>query len=315
MVTRGTCLLFLVLSCSCGGSAAQPDVPRRENPWQPIADGIGRCGSTACTGCCRAGTCVAPSTDTSCGINGAACIDCTTLSFTCVNGTCQVCQPVCQARKCGLSDGCGSICQPGSGCLQSNTLLEDQFASTSIDGGRWGTAAGGGATVSVTGGELVLEVPAQANAYAEIFSKTSFPVGSVLEARVYLSAAQFYDHRGIGFSDRGIGADCNDIAGENQAAQWRAQDEAWVAEAKVGSELDCDPVSSTYAGGYRTIKIVRQASQVEYYEDGVSMKTITKLPQLSSAALPVRFSAFTYYSTGPAAPITVRVDWVKVYTP
>jgi hypothetical protein len=279
-VRRGAYLLLVLSTWGCAGSAQQPDAPRRELAWQPVADGIGRCGLGACTGCCQAGTCVTPSTNTACGVNGGGCVNCTASGRICVDGACQ--------------------------------QLDDAFDGTGIDDARWGVTTGGGATVGVTGGELVLDVPAVANAYAEVFSRLGFSAGSVLEARVYMSAAQFYDHRGIGFSDRRVGADCNDAAGESEAAQWRAQDEARVAESKVGSRADCDVLSPSYPSGYRTIKIVRDPARTLFYEDGALIKENSTPAQISSARLSVRFSAFTYYAAGPSVPITIRVDWVKV---
>ncbi len=88
-----------------------------------------------------------------------------------------------------------------------------------------------------------------------------------------------------------------------------------MAECKNGTEIDCTAISTSYPSGWRTIKIVRKADRAELYEDGVSMKVATDTAKLPTTSLPVRFSAFTYYTAAPAAPITIRVDWVKVTLP
>lgn len=311
-MNRRVWLVLVPLLVACPGSIdpVRSDTRPSERPWQPIPD-VDRCGPEVCAGCCRAGQCITPSTDTACGEKGAACVDCTLVKVPCVRGVC--CQPACQGKTCGQSDGCGGTCESGSGCTK--VLLEDQFDGAALDSSRWSAASAGGGTVSVSGGELLVQVPAQTNAWAEAASKASFPVGAVFEARVFLSSAQFYDHRGVGFASGHVGADCNDTGGGSHSAQWRGQDEAKVAECKNGTEIDCQAVSTSYPGGWRTIKIVRRADRVEFYENGVSMRVATEAAKLPSSALPVRFSAFTYYSAAPGSPITIRVDWVKVTLP
>ncbi len=191
------------------------------------------------------------------------------------------------------------------------TLLEDNFSSGSLNTSLWGTAVGGGSTVSQSGGYLTMTVPTAGNAYADLYSLTSFPVGSTFEARVYLSAGQWLDHKGIGYADARIGPDCG--SGETQAAMWRGQDGDKYTETKI-VPTSCNGVirQTGYPAGWRTIKVVRvNSAQVDFYEDGVLLGTHTT--SVPTGSIPIRFSAYTY-TWGPSSPITIQVDWVKVTT-
>jgi len=66
------------------------------------------CNPTNCsTGCCAGDICVTSEGDTQCGLNGAACTDCTATSETCQSG---VCGATCTTKTC-------------PGCCQSNTCF------------------------------------------------------------------------------------------------------------------------------------------------------------------------------------------------
>jgi hypothetical protein len=191
-------------------------------------------------------------------------------------------------------------------------LLEDYFSSGSINTSLWGTAMGGGATIVQSGGYLQMSMPNVANAYADLYSKSYFAVGTTFEARVWVGAGQSYDHKGIGYASARVGADCG--SGEIQAAMWRGQDRDKYTETKTGSSSNyCWFKESNYPSGWRTIKVERvSSSQVKFYENGSLIRThSTYIP---TGFLRIRFSAYTY-TLAPSDYVTIWVDWVKVTQP
>ncbi|MCA9670528.1 MAG: hypothetical protein KC503_33255 [Myxococcales bacterium] len=283
-----------------------------------------------CNGCCQPDdTCVAGTADNACGAAGSPCANCTLVNLMCGSNYCQGCTADCASKRCGASDGCGGSCQPGSGCCTPSCsdktcgtsdgcggscsagsgchLLYDDF--NTLDTSVWAVAVSTGASAAVASGELRITLPAAANAYADVATKMSFGPTTTLEARVYLSAGQFYDHRGLGFANARIGDSCGASPGERDAAQWRGQDDDLYRQSARASQHACTKHADAYAAGWHTIKIVRSAASVAFYLDG--QLAYTEQNNVPSASLPVRFSAYTFTSA-PGQSLQIRVDWVRV---
>lgn len=158
-----------------------------------------------------------------------------------------------------------------------------------------------------------MTVYAMANAYADLSSIQTFAVPSTFEARVRLSAGQWYDHKGLGFANGTVGADC--YQGETEAAMWRGQDDDEYIESKKNSNPNCTQIQDSYPSTWNTIKIVRTSSDVKYYKDGTLVGTISGASNVSTAQMPIRFSAYTYTAGGPSSSLTIEVDWVRVTVP
>ncbi len=79
------------------------------------------CSPSNCALCCRDGVCVGGSSVNSCGINGAACADCTDNGGACTNGACTTKvadaapPPACIATNC---KGCAPVWE--TGCCKSD---------------------------------------------------------------------------------------------------------------------------------------------------------------------------------------------------
>jgi len=196
--------------------------------------------------------------------------------------------------------------------VQSNTLLYDDFSSGSINTSLWGTVVGGGATIVQSGGYLQISIPNVANAYADLYSKSYFALGTTFEARVWVGSGQSYDHKGIGYANARVGADCG--SGETQAAMWRGQDRDKYTETKTSSSsYNCTKRQSNYPSGWRTIKVQRvSSSQVKFYENESLIGTHTSY--IPTGSLRIRFSAYTY-TLAPSDYVTIWVDRVKVTQP
>lgn len=204
----------------------------------------------------------------------------------------------------GAPDG-PATCTP-SPC----TLLSDDFNGTSLDPAVWSVATAGGATVALQNGMLRIRLPAAADAWADVFSKTAFPVGTTFEASATLSAGQFYDHKGIGFASGRIGPICD--AGESDSVMFRGQDDDGYVQTKTAHVSACSLATDTYPGGTRTLRIQRLADQVLFRQDSTQYPPArTRLPPMP---LPVRFSAYTY-TTAPAQPVQIDIEWVLVTAP
>lgn len=217
------------------------------------------------------------------------------------------CRASCAQKSCGAKDGCGGRCGAGSGCL----LLNDPFTTGPLDRTKWSyTANGTGSRAAVANGVLTIAAGKTANAEAEVVSKMTFGSGVTFEARVRLNAGQFYDHKGIGWSNKGVGVHCGATEGATDAIQWRGQDTSQQTQVMRAGLFTCNTKRSTYAAGWRTIKIVRDASRADFYEDNVLIDTVTTT--LPSASMPVRISASTFTSGVPAAPVVIIVDWIRV---
>jgi hypothetical protein len=74
--------------------------------------------SVSCAGCCHPdGACAPGTADNACGLKGLACVDCKAINLGCWQGVClPTCTPACLTKSCWAEDGCGGICEPGSGC-------------------------------------------------------------------------------------------------------------------------------------------------------------------------------------------------------
>src|SRR3954463_2579230 len=124
--------------------------------------------------------------------------------------------------------GCGDVASvahdagPGDAainpCAPDTCLLADDFSGATLNSSIWGTATGGGATITQANGLLTIKLPAAVNAFADVYSLVGFATGTVFEAKVTISPGQFYDHKGIGFSSARIDNQCD--VGETDAAMF-----------------------------------------------------------------------------------------------
>jgi hypothetical protein len=213
--------------------------------------------------------------------------------------------------------GCGDVAAiahdagPGDAafnpCAPDTCLLADDFSGAALNRSIWGTATGGGATITQASGLLTLQLPAAIDAFADVYSLVGFGPGTVFEARVTISPGQFYDHKGIGFASGRIDNQCD--AGETDAVMFRAQDGDAYVETKVASAASCKLTTMMYPGGTGTYQIARAASQVVFTQNGATQPAVTA--NLPTGLLPVRFSAFTF-SIMPAQPVQIDVDYVFV---
>lgn len=192
-------------------------------------------------------------------------------------------------------------------CAPDSCLLADDFTGTALDAALWGASVGGGATVSVGNGQLVIKLPAAAEAFADVYSLVGFPAGVALEAVVTLNAGQFYDHKGIGFASGRISHQCD--VGETDAAMFRGQDGDGYIESKAGSTYSCTRTLSMYPRSTSKLQITRMADQVVFHRDDTELPAMTT--NVPGGLLPVRFSAYTY-TTAPLQPVEIDVDYVFV---
>jgi hypothetical protein len=190
------------------------------------------------------------------------------------------------------------------------TVLSDDFNGASLDPAVWSVVTAGGATVALQNGMLRIRLPAAADAWADVFTHMAFPVGATFEASVTLSAGQFYDHKGIGFASGRIGATCD--AGESDSVMFRGQDDDGYVQTKAAHVAACSLAADTYQGGTRTLRIQRLADQVLFRQDSTQYPPARS--RLPTMPLPVRFSAYTY-TTAPAQPVQIDIDWMLVTTP
>jgi hypothetical protein len=200
---------------------------------------------------------------------------------------------------------------PSNPCAPSTCLLSDDFGGTSLDMSTWSVSVGGGATVTVANGTLTLHLPAAIDAFADVASLVGFPVGTTFEARVTFSASQFYDHKGAGFASMRIGSQCD--TGETDAAMFRGQDgDAYVETRSGGGTAACTLTTQNYPAGTNTMRISRAADQVVFTENNVMLAPV-KIG-VPMGLLPVRFSAYTF-TTAPAQPVQIDIDYVRVMRP
>jgi hypothetical protein len=213
--------------------------------------------------------------------------------------------------------GCGDVASvahdagPGDAafnpCAPDTCLLADDFSGATLNSSIWGTATGGGATITQANGLLTIKLPAAVNAFADVYSLVGFATGTVFEAKVTVNPGQFYDHKGIGFSSSRIDNQCD--VGETDAAMFRGQDGDAYIETKAASAPNCLPTTTMYPGGTSTYQIARAASQVVFTQNGAAQPAVTA--NLPTGLLPVRFSAFTF-SIMPDHPVQIDVDYVFV---
>jgi hypothetical protein len=161
-----------------------------------------------------------------------------------------------------------------------------------------------------------VHLPAAANVSADIASLATFPVGTTFEASVGISAGQVYDHKAIGFSNAPVASNC--YSGESESALWRGQDSDLYVQPKSGNVGDCTlKLTSSYGASLPPLplvdfKIERVSDAiVNFSQDGASTQANSNI---STIALPIRFSAYTFTSA-PANPVDILVDWVSVTQP
>ncbi|MCK5796652.1 MAG: hypothetical protein KAI47_05695, partial [Deltaproteobacteria bacterium] len=121
MVRALTLIVAITWLGGCAGGLEHPHRPPKADGILLLPDrgssGEATCGPANCLGCCLPGSiCVMEQSNETCGIGGVDCINCSASGTTCSSGTCAGCTPQCSGKPCGTADGCGSTCQPGSGC-------------------------------------------------------------------------------------------------------------------------------------------------------------------------------------------------------
>jgi hypothetical protein len=200
---------------------------------------------------------------------------------------------------------------PANPCGPNSCLLSDDFGGVTLNTSMWGVAMGGGGTVTESNGVLTLRLPAVANAYADVYSLVGFPSGTTFEAKVTFSAGQFYDHKGAGFASARVGSGCD--MGETDAAMFRGQDGDGYVETKVsGNTPTCTLTTRNYPEGASIMQVSRLVDRVLFRQNNGSLDPImTNVPM---GLLPVRFSAYTF-TTAPAAPVQIDIDYVRVSRP
>ena len=222
--------------------------------------------------------------------------------------------------------GCGNVAatasdaRPGDGatgdaasnpCAPATCLLSDDFDGTSLDTSKWGMTASAGATITVASGQLTIKLPAVANAFADVHSLAGFPVGATLEATVTFSPGQVADHKGAGFASDRVGSGCE--VGETDSAMFRGQDGDAYIETKAANTASCTKTTTMYPGGTSKLKIARMGNQVVFTQNGAAQPAVTA--NVPVGLLPVRFSAYTFTTTGPPLPVEIDVDTVFVRPP
>ncbi len=195
----------------------------------------------------------------------------------------------------------------------AGVLLFDDFTSDTLDPNLWVTNVGGGGKVTVAGGLVTINAGTAASAFAELVSKTSFPVGTTFTARVSLAVGQTYDEKGVGYANARLSDGCG--TGETEAAMIRGQSNILLIEPKTNNISQCGALNAEqnpYPAGYRTFKIVRLSSnEIDFY-DGTAAQTDTFA--VPGGLLPARIGTFTS-TANPADltdPVTIIVDWVLV---
>jgi hypothetical protein len=192
-------------------------------------------------------------------------------------------------------------------CAPAQCLLYDDFSGASLNKSLWVVSTSAGATVTQAGGKLTIRLPAAADAFADVSSTISFPVGTALEATVTLTAGQVFDHKGVGFASGPVSHQCT--VGETDAAMFRGQDGDGYIETKLAAVYSCNKTASMYTGGTSKLEIARMTDQVVFRQNDVMFGPIKA--NLPTGPLPVRFSAYTY-TMAPTQPVQIDVDYVIV---
>jgi hypothetical protein len=195
--------------------------------------------------------------------------------------------------------------------LGPNVLLYDDFTDPTVDTTRWAITKANGGSVTVSNGMLLIQAAATANAYAEVASLLTFPVGTTFTARVNFGAGQTYDEKGVGFANARLSDGC--AGGETEAALMRGFNDQMVIEPKAGNISQCLSMPgepTPYPSGFRIIKIVRlNAGQIDFYDNANVANNVARVP---GGLLPARMGVFTSTVNPPAATVNISVDWVMV---
>jgi hypothetical protein len=189
-------------------------------------------------------------------------------------------------------------------------FLSDDFSAASLNTSRWAVAVGGGGSVVQHDGKVTLQLPAAANAYADLSSVMKFPVGSTFEASVTFTAGQGHDHKGYGFASGRVGSDCSH--GETEAAMFRGQDDAAVLETETGGIATCNGTVQPYPAGTSILRVAWTSTQVVFQDNSTHYDPVTT--NLPAGPLPVRITAYTYTSA-PKSAVQIDVDYVIVSPP
>jgi len=193
----------------------------------------------------------------------------------------------------------------------AGVLFYDDFTDPTVDPNKWAITKANGGSVTISGGMLFVQAAATADAYAEVASVMSFPVGTTFTARINFGAGQTYDEKGVGFANGRLSDGC--AQGETEAALMRGFNDQMVIEPKTGNLSQCLSMPgepTPYPGRFRIIKIVRlNAGQIDFYDDANVEHNVARVP---GGALPVRLGVFTSTANPPATAVSIAVDWVMV---
>jgi hypothetical protein len=224
------------------------------------------------------------------------------------------------AQTSSAGDGVGDACRGADLSMPADAadagvvdgspvvLFDDEFNDAGLP--NWTRSTSGLAAISVSNGYLQLSLPPAANATADVSTIPTFGPGTSVHMSVTLTAGQVFDHHGLGYANAAVSSNCG--LGETEAAMFRGQDTDRYVETELGGSYTCDSFQSSYPAGTRMLDIVRGATSVDFYENGTLVRSETTT--LSSSALPIHLSAYTFTSA-PALPILIRVDYVRVTQP
>ena len=164
--------------------------------------GGGGCGANTCAGCCQNNTCIMfPNNtgNTTCGRNGLACTNCTSLGTTCNAPTFSCVGPAGGGGGGGATGGGGGSTGPCTGCLNNGSCVPYSTSSTAT------TTCGGSAAMCAS----CTMACVSGNCTAPL---TGSPVGN---ARVRLVGGTATSGRLEVFANGGWGQVCDDSFGAN----------------------------------------------------------------------------------------------------
>jgi len=214
-----------------------------------------------------------------------------------------------QAMQMGAQD----MAKPPVPIDMAGVLLADDFDTLdptvwtiNVDDAKTGQVTVGGGKVTLTGAKAP-------GSYAEIVSKATFPIHSVLTAHVHWNVSQTYDQKEVGFSNGRLADGCGQ--NETEAAMVRGEnaDLLWEADT-AGGTAKCLPLEGTgYKDGDRVFTISRVGTLGVDFDDTLGTATSTPTGvKVPPGDLPVRFAVFTSTANPPAATVVMTIDSVRV---
>ena len=187
----------------------------------------------------------------------------------------------------------------------------DDFEDGSVDSNKWVIYSDNG-SINEVDGELQIRSNSMADSIVDLISKEKYGPGVAMKFRAGVSEGHRLDHKGLGFMSDNAGVNFNQL--ENYI-YWRGQkDKLYVSNKYPSTSADevccgCTLIEQNYAPGYRTWEIRWLDSEIRYYINGDLEATHTT--ESTKTKITPRFSLNTY-TTAPADPADISVDWVFV---